>query len=176
MQNKKLADLNKDSGPGTGALKGKAKKQACVHAAIQHTRRYCTAASLPAVAPKTVCLCPTSRSSPLWHIIRLFAIQERIENSMKMETGRLFATMKMQQVGLVSVCRAFMDPRPCINSRDVCGVDASQPKQSKAFTLVANAEPGSNIWGVSVAWLLVSTRPPGCDRMPSAFPLCIQAD
>ena len=37
VQNKKLADLTKDSGPGTGALKGKAKKQARVLAAFQHT-------------------------------------------------------------------------------------------------------------------------------------------
>ena len=36
VQNKKLADLTKDSGPGTGALKGKAKKQARSHTAFQH--------------------------------------------------------------------------------------------------------------------------------------------
>ena len=37
VQNKKLADLSKDSGPGTGALKGKAKKQARSHTAFQHS-------------------------------------------------------------------------------------------------------------------------------------------
>ena len=87
VQNKKLADLSKDSGPGTGALKGKAKKQARSHIAFQHP-------------PQS--LCPTSGGSPLWDDIAISAVQERIENSMKMETGRLFATMKMQQVGLVS--------------------------------------------------------------------------
>ena len=48
---------------------------------------------------------------------------------MKMETGRLFATMKMQQVGLVSAFRCFLlTLRLFVSSHDVCAVDAGQPE------------------------------------------------
>jgi hypothetical protein len=58
VQNKKLADLNKDSGPGAGALKGKAKKQVQLDArshccwAVTHGRKY-----MAAGAPGNVLMC-----------------------------------------------------------------------------------------------------------------------